>query len=441
MHLLGRFWELAHLLLQLAADGTMVAMNASLKEITLIGGSRHRLKLLQEYFSRCTVHYLPPSSHEIQDRLTGISPVVVLDLTAFSGAVGPSVRQLIGWISPNVQVVVLCEDERQSAKAARKGISSTLVRPVSKRELISSVVGALDRDRLLKELKNTEEKNTQLRKQNRSLKKDIKDLLAIGESARSITSTLLIEEILRGILTGIRDTLGLDKVLLGLVNSEKQIEEVKVAIGVRDVRLDLGQASWSITSSDPVWARLQADSRPHLVDVESNSLLPDFIRSIFKKTFVKVPMVVKDQLIGTVMGERPSRPITSRDLRLLQIFAEYAGIAIENGRLYYEVIKSEEELMATQNQLLEAERMAVVGQMAISVRHEINNPLCNISLITQLASAELGQTEPRLATLLGDIESNVHRIRDVTERLSGLKKASVTEYLPSKYMIDLNPSH
>ncbi len=435
-----QLWKLAHLLLQLAADGTMVAMNGSLKEITLIGGSRHRLKLLQEHFSCCTVHYLPPSSHEIQDRLTGISSVVVLDLTAFTGAVGPSVRQLTSWISPNVQVVALCEDEQQSASAVRMGVRDALVRPVSKRKLIASVGGALDRDLLLEGLRKTEAKNTQLRKQVRCLKKDIKDLLAIGESARSITSTLLIEEILRGILTGIRDTVGLDRVLLGLVNSEKQIEEIKLAIGVRDLGLDLGQASWRITPNDPIWARLQADSRPHLVDLESGGPLPDFVRSTFSKSFVKVPMVVKDQLIGTVMGERPSHPITSRDLRLLQIFAEYAGIAIENGRLYYEVIKSEEELMATQNQLLEAERMAVVGQMAISVRHEINNPLCNISLITQLASAELGKTEPRLATFLGDIESNVHRIRDVTERLSGLKKASVTEYLPSKYMIDLNPS-
>lgn len=418
----------------------MVAMNASLKEITLIGGSRHRLKLLQEHFSRWTVHYLPPSSHEIQDRLTGMSSVVVLDLTAFTGATGPSVRKLIRWISPDVQVIALCEDEKQSVMAARKGIRDALVRPVSKRELIAFVGGALERHLLLERLSKTETKSIRLRKEIRCLKKDIKDLLSIGESARSITSTLLIEEILRGILTGIRDTVGFDRILLGLVNSEKQIEEVKLAIGVRDLCVDLGQANWKISSSDPVWARLQADSRPHLVDIKSGSFLPDFIRSTFSQSFVKVPMVVKDQLIGTVMGERQSQPITSRDLRLLQIFAEYAGIAIENGRLYYEVIKSEEELVATQNQLLEAERMAVVGQMAISVRHEINNPLCNISLITQLASAELGQTEPRLATLLGDIESNVHRIRDVTERLSGLKKASVTEYLPSKHMIDLNPS-
>ena len=206
----------------------MVATNASMKEITLIGGSRHRLKLLQEHFSRCTVHYLPPSSHEIQDRLTGMSSVVVLDLTAFTNAIGPSVRQLIGWMSPDVQVIALCEDKKQSVKVARQGIREALVKPLSERELIGSVGGALERDFLLEGLRKTEAKDTQLRKQNRSLKKDIQDLLAIGESARSITSTLLIEEILRGILTGIRDTLGLDRVLLGLVNAEKQIEEVKV---------------------------------------------------------------------------------------------------------------------------------------------------------------------------------------------------------------------
>ena len=263
----------------------MVATNASMKEITLIGGSRHRLKLLQEHYSRCTVQYLPPSSHEIQGRLTGMSSVVVLDLTAFSGAIEPSVSQLIGWISPDIQVIVICEDEKQSVEASQKGVREALVKPVSKRELIGLVGGALERDLLLERVRKTESKNNQFRKQIRSLKKDITDLLAIGESARSITSTLLIEEILRAILTGIRDTLGLDRVLLGLVNAEKQTEEIKVAIGVRNVSLDLNQASWSITPDDPVWARLQADSLPLLIDSEECALLPDFVRSMFSKSF------------------------------------------------------------------------------------------------------------------------------------------------------------
>lgn len=281
---------------------------------------------------------------------------------------------------------------------------------------------------------NVDDRNN-LRLQNQRLKKEIRDLLAVGEIARTITSTLLIEEVLRHILNGIRRVLALDRVLLGLINSEKQVEEVKLAIGVRGINLQ--DACWKVSKSDPVWKRLLGNKSSLIIQSSDRFSAPEFISRAFTEDFVKVPMVVKGEIIGTIMGERVSSGISSRDVRLLEICAEYAGIAIENGRLYYDVIRSEEELRKAQTQLVEAERMAVIGQVAVSIKHEINNPLCNISLMAQMLRRTLQSKAPDLLPLVENMDQNVQRIQQVTEKISGLKNSALTEYLPNQLMIDL----
>src|SRR5690606_32917973 len=154
---------------------------------------------------------------------------------------------------------------------------------------------------------------------------------------------------------------------------------------------------------------------------------PGFIKEIFTGVFVKAPMVVKDQIIGTIMGSRSASALDERDLRLLQIFVEYAAIALENGRLYYDVIRSEQELKKAQEQLLAAEKLAVIVQLAISINHEINNPLCNISLINQILKHELARRAPELLNRLDGIDESVERIQRVAERVAHIKSTDPTE--------------
>ena len=288
---------------------------------------------------------------------------------------------------------------------------------------------------LAKRLQGSEAKIRELTTVNEQLQKEIRDLLVIGEVARSITSTLLIEEVLGEILRGIRETLSLDRVVLGLVHCEGGYEEVKLAIGVANA--DVKKARWAIEDSDPIWTRLKDQQMPILVDLTSESRLPDFIGTVFSGEFVKAPMIVKGEIIGTIMVSASSRGISPRDMRLLRILVEYAGIAVENGRLYYDVIRSEEELRKTQEQLLEAERLAAIGQLAVSINHEINNPLCTINMSSQLLRLELEQRAPDLIERLDGIEMAVRRIMEVTQRVSKMNKLRSTEYLPNQMMIDL----
>lgn len=98
------------------------------------------------------------------------------------------------------------------------------------------------------------------------------------------------------------------------------------------------------------------------------------------------PLLYGDRLVGviTVTRNDPARPFLADHQRRLRLFAASAAIAIENARRIAELTHTANELRRARDELVRAETLRALGQMAAGVAHDLNNMLAAI----------LGQTEP-----------------------------------------------
>jgi len=91
--------------------------------------------------------------------------------------------------------------------------------------------------------------------------------------------------------------------------------------------------------------------------------------------------------------------------------------------------------------LVDAERLAAIGQMAVTVKHEMNNPIHGIMAATQLVSDSPRESMPEsVAEALEMITEGCERLREVVERVTNVTEAKVTRYVGDEQMIDIGPA-
>ncbi|WNG46552.1 HAMP domain-containing protein [Archangium minus] len=105
-----------------------------------------------------------------------------------------------------------------------------------------------------------------------------------------------------------------------------------------------------------------------------------------------------------------------------------------NDELKARVDEATAELKAAQAQLLEAHKLAAVGQLGAGVAHEINNPLAGILGNTQLLMLDRDEKDPDFDTLR-KIELSAKRCKEITQNLLRFSQQRAKPELRS---VDLN---
>jgi DNA-binding response OmpR family regulator len=94
-------------------------------------------------------------------------------------------------------------------------------------------------------------------------------------------------------------------------------------------------------------------------------------------------------------------------------------------------------LAAAEKELFRAERLAAVGEMTVTLHHEINNPLMAAFADVELLLYDLAIAPDQLRQGLEDIRQSLRRIRDIVQRIGQLREVKSKDYLRGVRMLDL----
>jgi signal transduction histidine kinase len=131
----------------------------------------------------------------------------------------------------------------------------------------------------------------------------------------------------------------------------------------------------------PTYAEAIRSKRPIAVDNVSD---PRWL-AFGIHALLMVPLLRNDEVIGTLSVDQ-STPYawTQAQIEFAMTIANQAALVADNARLYEQVRAQLHELRETQTQLLQAGKLAAIGQLVAGVAHELNNPLAVVMGQTEL---------------------------------------------------------
>ena len=166
----------------------------------------------------------------------------------------------------------------------------------------------------------------------------------------------------------------------------------------------------------------------HVSDISREKRLDrDFVDRFGISAFASVPLIAKDQVVGVVIVDNPTsgRVMSQADLRFLQLFANQAGMAIENSMLYNRIEDTNRELQEAQQRLIQGEKLAAIGEMAASIAHELKTPLISIGGVARRLERKV-EPGSEVHGYVDIIVREVHRLEKMlTDILSFSRKSTL----------------
>ncbi|MFH1767872.1 MAG: protein kinase [Candidatus Omnitrophota bacterium] len=263
------------------------------------------------------------------------------------------------------------------------------------------------------------------------------EMTSLIEVSQHISSILKLDDLLEKVMDLALEVLGAQSGFLmlykGIVEGQPIEEaknnelEVKVVRNIEkeDLNKESYQLSWSIINKV-----IQEENGAVVTDAledkefkEQLSVVRHNIRSV-----ICFPITIKQETIGLIyMDNRAVGGLFTGDsLNLIRAFATQVGISIDNARLYAQiedysktleqkVEKRTKELVKTQSQLIQSEKMATIGTLAGGVAHEINTPLGAILANTQMLIKDIKNESHK--PFLALIEKSTLKCKEIVEQI------------------------
>ncbi|HEY9606966.1 MAG TPA: ATP-binding protein [Allocoleopsis sp.] len=292
---------------------------------------------------------------------------------------------------------------------------------------------------------------------------NILDLEAVIKASQAISGEIQLDRLLSTLMQVAIENAGASKgVLILSKNGNLAIEAATMAAGLTDKAAQTPDKSdtkltSAVLQSIPihtsqdipvsvinyVW-HTQETLVLNDTKIETRFATDPYIIGMQPKSILCIPIRNQGKALGLLYLENnlATGTFTPDRLEVLQILSSQAAISVENARLYanlaeynrtletkvaertQELSQALESLQATQEELIQSEKMAALGQLVAGVAHEINTPLGAIRASAGNVSAFLTQTLEELPELFKSLPSE-HSADFSALLQSSLRKESI----------------
>ncbi|HEX5319836.1 MAG TPA: ATP-binding protein [Stellaceae bacterium] len=269
-----------------------------------------------------------------------------------------------------------------------------------------------------------------------------KTLAAFRDTLRDLRQTLAQLEALRGVGRAVGSTLDFESVLNMVI--AQAVEFSHAAAGVM-FTYDEDREEFRFHASQGIDADFAEQLKATRIHAPPSTVstveVPDLSRidaaaprlwsllaAVGYRALLGAPLYYEGRIIGgLVVLRRETGEFTQEIVTLIEAFAAQSALAVRNAKLFDEQRQRERELrqahddlQAAQANLIQAEKMASLGQLTAGIAHEIKNPLNFVNNFAQLSIELLDELKQTAAPALSGLGEEARADLDETiEMLTG----------------------
>jgi two-component system NtrC family sensor kinase len=253
-----------------------------------------------------------------------------------------------------------------------------------------------------------------LRQRTDELGQSVGELRALGEVSQAVNSTLDLQTVLSTIVAKAVQLSDTEAGAIYVFDSPQREFYLRATYGMdreliealtqRHIGLDEPNITPAFLAGEPMQV-------PDLREAVSSAANDIVLRAGFRALLI-APLLRGEDIVGMLVVRRRTPGLFPQNtIDLIKTFAAQSAVAIENARLFKNVEASLEDLRTTQDRLVQAQKLASLGQLTAGIAHEIKNPLNFVNNFSGV-SAELID---ELQETLGKVKVDPKIIAEISE--------------------------
>ncbi len=256
-------------------------------------------------------------------------------------------------------------------------------------------------------------------------KKTEEELLALNTLMKAVHRFLDLGEVYDVALDIIMNMENVDMAMIYLVDREKRQAVIQASRNLPEFYLQ--RAGTIPYPTGLTWKVINTGSIVNIEDAQKDKEIGQAGRELGHHSLLGIPIFLENEVIGVIWFlSYKERKFSENEVRLLSSMGDQIAIAIAKAKML-------EEIKSAQENLVQSEKLASLGQMISSIAHEINNPLTPIIGYSQrlLTKPGLDDNEKKSLEI---INTSAQRVGKIIEKLLSFSR----KYRPQRAYEDIN---